>query len=262
MLEERKRIEREFHDRLSHERDTSGLADRNQGSLREWFYSITQRGDAIVHEWLRSHAQGKRVLDLCCGTGQWSLEFARHAAHVWGVDISHGAIRSATDTLRSTGCRGKATFVVMDAENLAFPNGTFDLIFCAGAIHHLDSTKVYQELARVLKADGKIMCVEPLGYNPLINAFRKLTPGLRTPWELTHTFTLREINEAKKHFANVQTTFLYLASLLAILFKNTRVFASVLSILERLDSWLLSLPHVRLLAWQVIIVMTEPRSEK
>jgi SAM-dependent methyltransferase len=258
-LETRKVSEREFHDRLAKELSRLGKTSPNEGKR---VYSITKRGDAIVHEWIIQNSNGKRVLDYCCGTGQWSLEFANNGASVYGIDISKESVALASNSLRRATHPGKATFMVMDAERLAFKERTFDLILCAGALHHLDSVMAFRELSRVLKVDGQLLCVEPLGYNPLINLYRRMTPQLRTPWESEHVFGRREIFEAGQHFRNVDVRFLYLFTIVASYLSRTGIFKLILRFLDRLDSYVLQVPGVQLMAWQVMLLMTRPRSQR
>ena len=47
-------------------------------------------------------------------------------------------------------------------------------------LHHLDLSKCMLELNRLLRINGSIVFMEPLGTNPLINLYRKLTPNSRT----------------------------------------------------------------------------------
>ncbi len=55
----------------------------------------------------------------------------------------------------------------------AFNDNFFDIILCYGSFSYLDLNKSFQELKRVLKPKGKLILVDSLGYNPLINYNRK-----------------------------------------------------------------------------------------
>jgi ubiquinone/menaquinone biosynthesis C-methylase UbiE len=248
MLEPRKIVEREFHDRLA---GASGILHRKRP------YRATLEGERIVREWIKRHCQGKRILDFCCGTGEWSLEFAMNGADVWGIDIAGQALKRAYERAVGAGYGTKVHFTEMDAEQLAFSGGAFDLIFCAGGLHHLDIAKAYEELSRVLKPSGEIICIEPLRYNPFIAAYRKLTPHLRTPCEMP--LSRREMLKARKYFSRVEARFLYLATIIGFVFGKTRLSMRILPILERLDRLVLGIPGVQLLAWQVVLVLAGPR---
>lgn len=63
----------------------------------------------------------------------------------------------------------------MDVNSLEYPDGYFDVITGQYSLHHLikwpDSVR---QLARVLRSGGKGYFVEPLGFNPLVNAMRSV----------------------------------------------------------------------------------------
>ena len=101
----------------------------------------------------------------------------------------------------------------MDAERLAFQDRSFDVIVVNGVLHHLELREAYVELARVLKKNGRIMCIEALAHNPLINLYRRKTPHLRTEWEVDHILRMRDIEIARKYFGKVRVRFFHLASL-------------------------------------------------
>lgn len=147
----------------------------------------------------------------------------------------------------------------MDAENLDFAADTFDVIVCNGVLHHLDIDAALPELARVLKPDGVIVAMEALGYNPLINLYRKMTPHLRTAWETDHILTLTELNKAKKYFRQVDVRYFYLATLAAIPFSGTPLFRPVMVIVEALDALLMRLPLIKLMAWQMVFTLKNPK---
>jgi ubiquinone/menaquinone biosynthesis C-methylase UbiE len=64
----------------------------------------------------------------------------------------------------------------MNAEATTFPDNSFDLICGSSILHHLNLDKACAEIRRILRPDGGAVFIEPLGHNPLINMFRKLTP--------------------------------------------------------------------------------------
>ena len=93
------------------------------------------------------------------------------AARVVGIDISDVAIEKARGASRAAGIEN-AEYRRMNAEFLEFDDNSFDLICGTAILHHLDLTRAYSELARVLKPGGLAVFMEPLGHNPLINVYR------------------------------------------------------------------------------------------
>jgi glutathionyl-hydroquinone reductase len=114
-------------------------------------------------------------------------------------------------------------------------------------------------MARVLKPTGAIICIEPLGHNPLIQFYRRRTPDLRTRWEIAHILKIKHVRLAGKFFDRMQTRFFHLFTLLAVPFNKRQLFNQVLSALEALDSVLLRIPYLNRQAWQVVFVLSGPR---
>lgn len=98
---------------------------------------------------------GERVLDVACGAGQLSLPAARAGAVVTGVDIATNLIDQAQHRAREAGLA--IEFAEGDAEALALPDGSFDLVFSLiGAMFAPRPDRVASELLRVCRPGGRI----------------------------------------------------------------------------------------------------------
>ncbi|PIT99557.1 MAG: hypothetical protein COT74_11195 [Bdellovibrionales bacterium CG10_big_fil_rev_8_21_14_0_10_45_34] len=254
----RKKEEANFHNQREADRKNMSEEEYLAKYSNKRFYSIVKKSVDYQNEWLRKNCKGKEVLDYCCGLGQTSLNLAQMGANVTGIDISSKEVETAKELLESNGFTN-AKFVVGDAENTDFEDNTFDVVVCNGVLHHLDIRKAWKELARIVKPTGSIMAMEALGYNPVIQLYRKMTPKLRTEWETDHILTLRELNLAKNYFNKVEVKFFYLASLGAIPFIGTKVFEPVLKVTEKIDEILLKIPLLNLMAWQMVFILSEPK---
>lgn len=259
-MEQRKLDEIEFHNRREQDRLAAGsLEEFYEKYPNKSFYAINRGVARARMEWMKENCPGAVALDYCCGLGQASLELAEAGAFVHGIDISDREIETAKRTAAEAGIADRTSFSVMDAEALEFPDDFFDVILCSGVLHHLDLDKAYPQLARVLKPAGQILCIEAQGTNPLINLYRKRTPHLRTSWEAEHILALRQVDQARAYFGEVDITFYHLFTLLAIPFRRTRLFSPLLSVLETIDKLVLRIPGVRRMAWQMIFVLSEPK---
>jgi 2-polyprenyl-3-methyl-5-hydroxy-6-metoxy-1,4-benzoquinol methylase len=103
---------------------------------------------------------GRRVLDLCCGTGYGSRILARGATAVHGVDLSEEALATARSELQDDE-RPRVSFERADA--LAYlrglPTGAFDAIVCLEGVEHVaDPQALVGELVR-LAEDGAVLIV-------------------------------------------------------------------------------------------------------
>lgn len=110
----------------------------------------------ILKGWAIS--RGQSLLDVACGTGQISIPASRSGVKVTGIDIAINWIAVARACARSEGLDAK--FDEGDAENLLYPNGSFDVIATVvGAMFAPQPDKVAAELIRVCKPGGRILMV-------------------------------------------------------------------------------------------------------
>ena len=82
--------------------------------------------------------RGKRVLEIGCGIGTDTINFARGGAKVTAVDISEKSLALAKKRAEIYGLSPKIEFYCADAENLflTVPPKAYDLIYSFGVIHH------------------------------------------------------------------------------------------------------------------------------
>ena len=122
-------------------------------------------------------------------------------------------------------------------------------------LHHLDLDAAYKEIHRLLKKDGIVLAKEPLAHNPLFMVYRRMTPHLRTAWELEHILHTKDIKYAKKYFSNIQMKFFHIAVIAAVPLKNTFLFKPIRAILNGIDMILCSIPGIRNWAWQCVFTL-------
>ena len=112
-------------------------------------------------ELFRSVARGKkRLLDVGCGTARSCLFLAREVETVVGVDRSPKMIEIASRKAQRAGITN-VEFRIEDAENLSFPDNSFDVVFFCGSLAIVnDPHKALVEAYRVLSPGGKVALVE------------------------------------------------------------------------------------------------------
>lgn len=97
--------------------------------------------------------RGKRVLEIGVGLGADHQRFAEAGALLTGVDLTARAVEFTSERFRQLGL--VSDLRVADAENLPFAEGTFDLVYSWGVLHHSpDTAKAVSEVLRVLKTSG------------------------------------------------------------------------------------------------------------
>lgn len=222
------------------------------------FYSITRSSFAYRDRLLYHNIINKKSLDYCCGNGEIAIEMGKKGADVTGIDISQVAVNNANKIAEKESINKKCVFKVMDAEHTEFEDNSFDIIHEYGALHHLDLDAAFKELARILKPDGRLICTEALRHNPLISAYRKRTPHLRTEWEAEHILGVPEIMSGKKYFKCVNLKFFHLVALFAVPIRSTLFFEPILSIFEKVDDVLLRIPYVQKMAWIAVVQYSNP----
>jgi len=129
----------------------------------EYFNEVEQRkykvephipGFAEFEKW-----RGKRVLEIGCGIGTDTINFARAGAQVTAVDLSEKSIAMARRRAEVFGLADRIRFVQADSEHLSeyLPAEQFDLIYSFGVIHHTPHPeRVMAQLPRYLKPDSTV----------------------------------------------------------------------------------------------------------
>jgi ubiquinone/menaquinone biosynthesis C-methylase UbiE len=101
---------------------------------------------------------GERVLDVACGTGLVTCRAARQVGEhgtVVGVDVAGQMVAYAQQAATNQRLP-QVTWARMDAEELLFPEGTFDVALCAlGLMYVPHPVKALQEMHRVLQPGGR-----------------------------------------------------------------------------------------------------------
>lgn len=82
--------------------------------------------------------KGKRVLEIGCGIGTDTINFARAGAAVTAVDLSDESLALARQRAAAYGLADRITFYQADTEQLSstVPVDTYHLVYSFGAIHH------------------------------------------------------------------------------------------------------------------------------
>lgn len=200
----------------------------------------------------------KHVLEYGCGEGWITLDLAKRGATVGAFDISAEAVRRTRGVLAADGYSDRCRVARMGAERLDYPDESFDMAIGFAIIHHLDLDLAIPELYRVLKPGGVAYFAEPLGNNPLINLYRRLTPQYRTEDE--KPLDLDALAPLLDRFREVEHMDFYLTALAAValvyLPLGRRLYPSVNRRLMKLDDRLLRrFPGLGRFAWYTILTL-------
>lgn len=150
---------------------------KDPSRVRDMFGAIARRYDLLNHvlsanldrSWRRQAVAclpgepGAKVLDLCGGTGDLSVEILRRRRAAWVAccDFSHPMLARAGEKFRRKGLDGRACLLEADALRLPFPEGAFDAVTVAFGIRNLvDMDAGLREIARVLRPGGMLVVLE------------------------------------------------------------------------------------------------------
>ena len=144
--------------------------------VQEMFNGIAPKYDVLNHllsmgidkSWRRKAMRelegGRRgtVLDIACGTGDFSIEALRHGVErVVGADISENMLAVAREKAREKGLEDRLEFRYGDSENLDFEDGTFDAVTVAFGVRNFEHLeRGLAEMCRVLRPGGKVVVLE------------------------------------------------------------------------------------------------------
>ncbi|MEE4601788.1 MAG: bifunctional demethylmenaquinone methyltransferase/2-methoxy-6-polyprenyl-1,4-benzoquinol methylase UbiE [Desulfobacteraceae bacterium] len=164
--------------------------DRKADRVLQHFNSVAQHYDfmntllsfGIHHLWKRSAIRmlkltpGDHLLDVCGGTGDLAILAARHLGPEGGVvvyDINRAMIEAGLHKVADKDIEDRIRYVQGDAENISFPDRRFDAAMVGFGIRNVTNVKKgFEEMFRILKPGGRMMCLE--FSKPTFLPFRKL----------------------------------------------------------------------------------------
>lgn len=119
-------------------------------------YDLSRRLKAVFDDMLGGMPlSGLRVLDVGCGTGEFTLLAQHKGANVISLDIGYRLLEVARG-------KGVLTPVVADALVLPFESESFDLVLSSECVEHTtNGSQAVQEMIRVLRPDGRLVLTCP-----------------------------------------------------------------------------------------------------
>jgi phosphatidylethanolamine/phosphatidyl-N-methylethanolamine N-methyltransferase len=124
---------------------------------------------------------GGRILEVGVGTGM-SLPHYSSSSRLCGIDISEPMLNKARRRVQELGLTNVEGLWVMDAENMEFPEGSFDVVVAQHVVTTVPNPEAtLDELARVLRPGGEIVLVSRIGADEglRLDVERRLMPVTR-----------------------------------------------------------------------------------
>lgn len=267
MLREHETLEKErkFHDNWALNIDIEHI------DVNKFFTGSTSPENRYILGYM-GDLKEKCILDVGCGAGENSVFFALNGAQCIAIDYSALMVDTAKALAKRYGVTIEA--LTMNVMELEFPDNSFDYVYAANLLHHVDSKQTLREMHRVLKPGGKACFWDPLKHNPLIKIYRRMAKAVRTSNE--HPLDIRIINFAHSLFSKVEYDTFWLATLWIflqfyliervdpnqerywkkIIFEEERLRKNYYR-LEKLDGFMKRLSFIKRFAWNIAVVATK-----
>jgi 2-polyprenyl-3-methyl-5-hydroxy-6-metoxy-1,4-benzoquinol methylase len=167
--------ESDFFDQVAEKQTARPLdaltLERYQATRRPWFnkeFRFRVMGDL----------RGKRVLDVGCGDGSNAMLMARFGARVTGIDISPRSIELCKRRAELDGVAESTRFICSPLETADLLEGSFDIIWGDGVLHHLipELDGVMRKLVSCARPGALFVFSEPVCLSPLMRKLRKRLP--------------------------------------------------------------------------------------
>jgi SAM-dependent methyltransferase len=234
--------EKDFHNKLQSQKKT-----RFENVFYKALYNMYEDFNSLIYK----KANRKVVLDYGCGIGSITEKIIKFSPEkLVGVDISEISINKAIESAKNLNLH--IEYSVDNCENLKLKEKYFDLVFGSGILHHLNIQKAINEISKVLKDNGEMVFLEPLGTNPLINLYRKLTPNSRSKDE--HPFIKKDFDLINSLFKNVKINYYGFFTLVFFLFYRKPEKSMFFKMLCKLDSYFFKIEYFKNFAWSILIV--------
>lgn len=208
----------------NHWEDNPCNFDMGEGSPKtlEYYDAIENKRyefEPEIHHFAQfSRYTNKTILEIGVGMGTDFLQWNRVGAKAMGIDLTAEAISQTSTRLSLYGFSVEDKLRQADAENLPFPDNTFDLVYSWGVIHHSpDTRKALEEITRVMRpgGEGKIMIYNKwsavavmywclyalLRFKPWLTIGDIFSRHIESPGTKVYS-----INEARRLFKNLPVT--------------------------------------------------------
>jgi 2-polyprenyl-3-methyl-5-hydroxy-6-metoxy-1,4-benzoquinol methylase len=225
----------------------------------------------FVSELVMRHftSKGQKLLDIGCGPGIYSLQFARIGYEVFGFDIASHNITVAKRLAEQYGLEDRTHFAFGITEHLDYPCEYFDVVAGIDILHHVQIAQSVKECLRVLKRGGVAIFKEPIEA-PIFDRLRNTRLG-KWLYPKTMSFERHITADEKKLTVDDLMTMRELCPALSIrrfrLFsrldkiyrnKNAKKSPPILAMVAKVDEWVLrAFPFLRPLGGEIVLTLTK-----
>lgn len=222
----------------------------------EQYRSARPRATNGVKDWMFSllrPLEGKQVIEYGCGTGDSTCLLAAAGATVTALDLSPVSVAKARRRAELLGLSDRVRVLEAEAGSLDLPDGSFDVAFGAGFLHHVHNElpAIYAEIARLLRPGGVACFSEPVANSRVLSALRRVVPVPLDSNGTERQLTYADFEGLSPLFSKVELHHTYLLERAVVrLVPNRRLGAVIRAFDHYVDR---HLPSARPLFGQVIV---------
>jgi SAM-dependent methyltransferase len=155
----------------------------------------------LIADLLPAKAEGKKLLEVGCGTGHWSRFFSEYGFDVTGLDTSERMINAALQKNIAN-----VSFLKADARLLPFANDSFDLTAAITTLEFVrDTDAVLREMIRCTRKSGRILLGVLNGLSK-VNRQRQRRESPESPYAAARLFSPVELKEFLEPYGRVEIT--------------------------------------------------------
>ena len=113
----------------------------------------------LIRDVIKRYCEGKSVLDLGCGYGEYIGTISKYTDNAVGLDISERWLNYAKQKYPNL------KFILSDAHKTPLQSGLFDVVVTIGLFEYINREAVIKEIRRVLKFNGICIISVPNKYS-------------------------------------------------------------------------------------------------
>lgn len=212
------------------------------------YWAVRRKILSLIQELCR----GKVVLDLGCGTGEYTREIEKFAKVCFGIDSSVKMLSVAT-----TKCK-KSKLIMADALNLPLESSSIEVVFCVGLIKYVNAERLMREIDRVAKP-GCTIVIESLNRTSAYILTTKIVAFLKHGTILKEEYPLPSLRSLTKICREVglsitKNTRLNVGMIWLPKFFGRRIKIAVFTMLSKI----MNLTGFNLLSYVILLVAKKP----
>tara|TARA_B100001093_G_scaffold513078_1_gene584262 strand:+ start:2415 stop:3191 length:777 start_codon:yes stop_codon:yes gene_type:complete len=224
-MKEDKILERERYDSRANDLLSRNIfKDKSFENLHSAFKKPYLKYYKIIDLYIKS---GMNVLEIGSGFGEHTEVLLKKGCNLTISDISLECLKLLRE--RFNNIYDNINYIEADIENLPFKKNEFDVICCAGVLSYGQSDLVFSEIKRVLKTNGRLICVDSLNHNIIykLNRYLNYKKGKRTLSTIKNMPDLGKIEKLKKDMTlesvNYYGPFIWLNQIMRIFFSERSI---------------------------------------